>query len=150
MNAEVFVDTNVLVYARDTSEPEKQRVAGDWLAQLWERRLGRISYQVLFEYYVCVTAKLKPGLPVEDARRDVEDLAAWQPLGPTPELLSKAWELEDRYSFSWWDSAIVAAATLQGCRVLLSEDLHDGLMIGDLEVINPFRIPVGEWLGDEE
>lgn len=60
-----FVDTNVLVYARDISEPEKQRRASEWLAHLWRSREGRLSVQVLQEYYVTLTQKLKPGLPRE-------------------------------------------------------------------------------------
>ena len=58
-----FVDTNVLVYARDASEPEKQKTAQAWMARLWRERRGRLSFQVLHEYYVTVTLKLKPGFP---------------------------------------------------------------------------------------
>jgi len=66
MSASVFVDTNVLVYARDLRERSKQPVAARWIAQLWRERSGRTSAQVLSEFYVTVTRKLKPG-PV-DAR----------------------------------------------------------------------------------
>ena len=61
MTAPVFADTNVLVYARDAGESEKQPMAVQWLTSLWKRRLGRLSYEVLNEYYVTVTRKLRPG-----------------------------------------------------------------------------------------
>jgi predicted nucleic acid-binding protein len=47
MSARVFVDTNVLVYARDASEPRKQERAMAWMSRLWDMRLGRLSFQVL-------------------------------------------------------------------------------------------------------
>lgn len=76
----VFVDTNVLVYSRDASEPQKQEQAMAWMAHLWGTRQGRLSFQVLQEFYVTVTHKLKPGLDPESARNDVRSLLAWHPL----------------------------------------------------------------------
>ncbi len=60
----VFVDTNVL-------DARKQAAAAEWIAHLWATGEGRLSLQVLQEYYVTVTAKLDPGLPAADARDDV-------------------------------------------------------------------------------
>ena len=119
----VFVDTNVFVYLRDSRDPTKQRAAVEWTTHLWESRTGRVSAQVLHEYYATVTAKLDPGLPVEDAREDVRALRAWNPLEPTENLLELAWESQDRWGFSFWDSLIVAAARAEGCGILLTEDL---------------------------
>ena len=70
-----FADTNLLVYLRDARDRRKQRSAALWMAWLWESRAGRISTQVLHEYYVTVTAKLSPGLPLEEAREDVMALS---------------------------------------------------------------------------
>ena len=138
MNAKVFVDTNVLVYARDASEPEKQARAAHWLATLWAKRTGRLSYQVLQEFYVTVTVKLSPGLDKELARRDIRALWAWQPLAADTQLLAEAWLFQDRFLLSWWDALIVAAAQRSGCQYLLSEDFHDGLELGNLKIVNPF------------
>lgn len=66
-----FVDTSILVYARDTTELEKHERAHQWLEHLWRQGTGRLSYQVLQEYYVTVTHKLSPGLPAADTRDDV-------------------------------------------------------------------------------
>ena len=139
MSVKVFVDTNVLVYARDASEPEKQARAAEWMATLWEKRAGKLSYQVLQEFYVTVTMKLSPGLDKQLARRDTRALLAWQPFAANSQILEGAWLLLDRYQFPWWDALIVAAAQLSECGYLLSEDFHEGLDLGNLKVIHPFH-----------
>lgn len=138
MSDAVFVDTNVFVYLRDSTEPEKQRRCAEWIGDLWETGLGRTSGQVLQEYYVTVTAKLRPGMPPEDARSDVLALAAWNPLFPGAEIFEDAWAVEDRYGFSMWDALIVAAARRLGCSTLLTEDLQDGQDLDGLMVRSPF------------
>jgi predicted nucleic acid-binding protein len=138
MSAKVFVDTNVLVYWRDASEPDKQARALAWMAALWERRTGQLSYQVLQEFYVTVTAKLNPRLPAELARSDVRNFLAWKPVAVDGRLLEEAWRLQDCFRFSWWDSLIAAAARISDCRFLLSEDFQENLELGDIKVISPF------------
>lgn len=133
-----FVDTNILVYARDASAQDKQPRAASILAALWRMRTGRLSTQVLQEYYVTVTRKLKPGLAASAARDDIRDLLAWNPRPVTAKIWENAWEIEDRFKLSWWDSLVVASALDAGATTLLSEDLQDGLAIGTLSVVNPF------------
>ena len=140
MNAKVFVDTNVLVYCRDTTEPEKQAKAAAWMAALWERKTGRLSYQVLQEFYVTITAKLKMALEPDAARTDIRALLAWQPVLMDARALEGAWLIQDRHGVSWWDALIMAAAQAAECRYLLSEDFQAGMKIGGLSVINPFRV----------
>jgi hypothetical protein len=78
-----FVDTeshiNVFVYAADPRDPSKQGRARQWIAHLWQERLGRTSIQVLSEYYAVATRKLTPHVPPERAWDYVEVLFAWQP-----------------------------------------------------------------------
>jgi len=138
MSAKVFVDTNVLVSCRDASEPEKQAKTATWMAALWKQQTGRLSFQVLQEYYVTVIAKLSPGLSRELARREIRMLLAWRPLAVDERLLKGAWLLQDRHKLSWWDALIVAAAKSAGCRFLLSEDFQEGYDWGDMTVVNPF------------
>lgn len=140
MTAPVFVDTNVLLFARDASEPSRQPIARRWLDRLWEERAGRISYQVLHEYYVTVTRKLKPGLAPEAARADVRDLLAWRPARMDAMVLEDAWWLETRFGLSHWDALIVASARTQGCRHLLTEDLQHGQDLDGVVVVSPFRM----------
>ncbi len=138
MIAKVFVDTNVLVYCRDGSEPMKQAQALAWMAQLWDNRTGCLSFQVLLEFYVTAIAKLKPGLTAEEARLDVQDLLAWKPILTDGQIIEEAWRLQDRFRLPWWDALIVAAAQVSDCRYLLSEDFQEGMEMGDLRVVNPF------------
>jgi len=139
----VFADTNLLVYARDASDPEKHHEAQAWMEHLWTSGSGRLSIQVLQEYYVTVTRKLHPGLAKEDARADIRDLAAWLPVRIDERIVEEAWALEDRYALSFWDSLIVAAAQSAGCGTLLTEDLQHDLDIDGLRIADPFRTPVG-------
>ena len=134
-----FVDTDVLVYARDTSEPDKHSRAAAWMEHLWRTQSGRTSVQVLNEYYVTVTRKLSPGLDPTIARDDVRDLGAWRPIATDRATIEMAWDLEDRFSLSWRDSLIVASAIELGCDRLLTEDLQDGQEFNRLVVTNPFR-----------
>ena len=138
MNDSIFVDTNILIYARDAGQTAKQPVAQSWLRTLWRLRRGRLSFQVLQEYYANVTTKLKPGLPPAQARQDVRNLALWNPINIDADLLETAWGLADRFGFSWWDAQIAAAARRVNCAVLLSEDMHHGLDMDGTLIINPF------------
>lgn len=144
----VFVDTNVLVYLRDAAAARKQRHAAEWMTALWETRRGRLSAQVLHEYYVTVTRKLAPGLPAEDAREDVVALRSWNPLPLGAALLDHAWRLEDRFKLPFWDSLIAAAAHRSGCTWLLSEDFQDGRDLDGVRVIDPFKTAPGALLGE--
>ncbi|HTS71808.1 MAG TPA: PIN domain-containing protein [Terriglobia bacterium] len=137
MTAPVFVDTNVLIYALDETDPEKHQAARLWRAELWKGRRGRISYEVLQEFYVKVTQKWPKAR--EQARAEVRDLLAWQPVSADAALLERAWKIQDRYRLSFWDALIVAAARATSCRYLLTEDLQAGQNIDGVIVINPFR-----------
>lgn len=94
MTAPVFVDTNVLIYAVDLADPRKQRLAQNWLDVLWKNNLGRLSFQVLQEFYVKVSQK---GLStVEDARKEIRDLLTWKPVPVSTSLLEQSWKIQDR------------------------------------------------------
>lgn len=135
----VFVDTNVLVYGRDSRHPAKQEAAGRWIDHLWNTGAGRLSAQVLSEYYVTVTSKLDPGMAPGDARADVRDLTAWRPVPVTAGLVAEAWAIQDQFRFSYWDALIVAAAQASGSAQLLTEDLQHGQDLGGVVVVDPFR-----------
>jgi len=138
MIAPVFVDTNVLVHWRDPSSPEKHARAQGWLRHLWTTRRGRLSFQVLNEYYSVATTKLEPGVRPSDARIDVRNLLAWQPQAVDGDLLDEAWEVQDRFGFAFWDSLIVAAARATASRYLLTEDLQHGQELDGVIVLSPF------------
>ncbi|OQK16430.1 twitching motility protein PilT [Methyloprofundus sedimenti] len=144
MSVKYFVDTHILVYARDSTEPEKQPIAKQWLAHLWEQECGRISAQVLNEYYVTVTQKLKQGLSKEQARSAIRALAVWQPLEISSTLIESSWDIQDQYGYSWWDTLIITSALFLDCRYLLSEDMQHQQKISNLTIINPFLVTWNE------
>ena len=141
MTGPVFVDTNVLVYHHDTADPAKQVRAESWITCIVDLRAGRLSFQVLQELYATLTHKLQPNLERQEARDIVDLLASWNPLAIDLPLIKQAWGLQDRYSLSWWDALIVAAAQAGDCRVLLTEDLQHGQRFGRVRVIDPFASP---------
>ena len=141
MTGPVFVDTNVFVYRHDNSEPSKQSRAEQWIGLLARRRMGRLSYQVLQELYATLTRHGRATFDPLTAREIVGALSTWQPVGVDLATLERAWRLEDRYSVSWWDALIVAAAQMSECRVLLTEDLQNGQQFDAVQVVNPFASP---------
>lgn len=136
MTEPVFVDSNVLLYALDAAHPSKQRAAQKWRAALWKSRMGRISFQVLNEFYVNAL-RLRPDAS-HDARDEVRDLLTWRPIVTDAALLELGWKLQDRYRLSYWDSLIVAASKTASCGFLLTEDLETGQTLDGMKVINPF------------
>ena len=137
MSALVFVDSNVLVYWVDGSDPEKQQTASLWIEELWKSRAGRVSFQVLQEFFFAAT-KRRPEV-VEKIRAEVRHLLVWHPVSIDALLLERAWKIQDRYHFSFWDSLIVAAAKAASCRWLLTEDLQPGQTLDGVTVVNPFH-----------
>ena len=137
MTDNVFVDTNILVYSRDASESAKQPKALACLEELWRDKRGRVSTQVLNEYYVTVTRKLDPGMSAAMAWKDVLALMAWDPLPVDSGLLQRARGIESRYPVSWWDALIIAAAVFAECPILYSEDLAEGHACAGVKIVNP-------------
>jgi predicted nucleic acid-binding protein len=136
----VFVDTNVLIYSEDGRSQEKQAQALAWLHVLWQRREGRLSTQVLNEFYTNVTRKIKPPMQSGDARAEVRRYQRWQPWAIDHPTVETAWSIESRFGFNYWDSLIVAAAQTLGCRYLLSEDMQHGQVIDSVQILNPFIV----------
>lgn len=138
----VFVDTHVLVYSEDGADTAKRERAMEWLTVLWRRGIGRLSTQVLNEFYVVTTRKLRPPMPAGDARAEVRRYELWQPWQIDHATVESAWAVESRYGLHYWDSLMVASAQHLGCRFLLSEDLQHEQRYGAVQVINPFLTPV--------
>lgn len=138
MTNAVFVDTNVLIYSEDPSNPAKQEAALDWLRALWQRRIGRLSTQVINEFYVNVTRKLSPPMPTGEARARIRQYMDWNPWQIDTQTIETAWAVEARYGLHYWDSLVIAAAQESACRWVLSEDMGHEQRYGEVQVINPF------------
>jgi predicted nucleic acid-binding protein len=134
----VFVDTNVLLYGEDRAHATKHQVARSWLRALWTSRRGRLSTQVLNEFYVNATRKLRPAMPAGDARAEVRRYQRWQPWVVDQATVETAWAVESRCGLRYWDALMVAAALHQGCTLLLTEDLQHGQQIDGVRIVNPF------------
>lgn len=139
MVTEVFVDTSVLLYAVDDEDPAKRDRAREWLAACWQRRCGRLSTQVLSEFYVNAKKKFANAVTQGDARAEIRRYQQWKPWLIDHPTLETAWAVEARYGVSYWDALMVAAAQHMGCTLLLTEGLQHGQRIDSLTIINPFR-----------
>ena len=134
-----FVDTNVLVYAEDRDAKVKHDVARDLIVQLWDERQGVLSVQVLQEFYVNVTRKLKKPMTSAKALDIVQEYLTWTVVENTGRILTEAIALQQRAQLSFWDALVVQAAVEAGCDRLYSEDLNAGQQFGTLTIVNPFK-----------
>lgn len=136
--APAFVDTNVLVYAYDASEPERRAVAQRLLAELMRSNRLRLSTQVLQELYVTLTRKISAPLTPEQTLSLLESFAAWPVQTIDFPLIRDAVRLSTDAMLSFWDSLIVLAAVRSGAKTLYSEDMSHGQAILGVEIRNPF------------
>jgi predicted nucleic acid-binding protein len=134
-----FVDTNVLIYAHDVDAGRKREVAQDLLRALWVQRSGILSTQVLQEFYVNATRKIRKPLTKPEARRIVETYAPWCVGGTTVNDLAAAFQIEDQARIGFWDALIIAVAARAGARRVVSEDLNAGQSIVGITIDNPFK-----------
>jgi predicted nucleic acid-binding protein len=138
MNAEVFVDTNVLLYSIDedaASASKRERAQQLLLSERWGW-----SVQVAAEFFVNATSAKRPfRLAAADAAALVEAWFAFPTVELTPALFRAAVRVRERFELSYWDAAILAAAKQLGCRVVFSEDLNDGQDHDGVTVVNPFK-----------
>jgi predicted nucleic acid-binding protein len=132
----IALDTNVLVYAEGINGTTKQETALDLIARLRQNDLF-LSVQVLGELFNVLTCKASR--PRQVARTVV---LAWSDMfsliDTSPALMLAAADLAADHQLAIWDAAILAAAAESRCRMLLSEDLHEGFTWGGVTVINPF------------
>jgi len=135
-----FADSNILLYAisRAPEEKAKAKRAEELLAQ----RDLVLSAQVLQEFYVQATRTSRADpISHEDARELVAAFRRFPVLPITAELVDAAMATCARFQLSYWDAAILEAARLLGCEVVLSEDLSDDQDYDGVRVENPFRVP---------
>jgi predicted nucleic acid-binding protein len=133
-----FVDTNVLLYAVSTAPAEAPKAQA--ARRLLEADDLALSVQVLQEFYVQATrGSRKDRLTHEQAALLVEAWLRFPVQETTVPLIQAALETKRRHRISYWDAAVVEAARLLACDVLLSEDLAHGRNYDGVRVVNPFR-----------
>ena len=138
MNADYFLDTNVFVYMFDGTDDHKRTTAENLVRQALEEREGCISYQVVQETVNILSGKLNAS--PHQVRRIFDHvlLPLWR-VNPSERLYHRSLDLQSRYRYGFYDSLIVAAALESGCKILYTEDLHQGQQIDDLTIRNPFK-----------
>jgi predicted nucleic acid-binding protein len=138
MNDSVFLDTNILVYAYDKHDLEKQVKAQTLLKTAIKEGSASLSTQVLGEFFVVVTRRIKKSLTVHDAERIIDILSVLPVAEIDLLLVKRAIHTQKSYGISYWDALIVAAAERTGCSKILSEDLNHSQQYNGVLVENPF------------
>ncbi|MEJ6000629.1 PIN domain-containing protein [Paucibacter soli] len=135
----VFVDTSVLILSEDGAHESRREQAMAWLRLLWQQRLGRVSTQVLNDFYRLVTTRIEPAMPNGDARAEVRRYQRWNPWAVDHATVESAWSIESRFGLAYLDALVVAAAKAQGCELLLSLELPHEAQFDSVRVINPLQ-----------
>ncbi len=136
MSVRSFFDTNVLVYTDDSAAPAKRRRAIELVTEHRAEKTGVVSLQVLQEYFVTVTRKLRVDTRI--ARRKVELIAEFDVAAPdVPDILA-AIDLHRLHGLSFWDALVLRSAKQAGCRVLFTEDMQGTREIDGVRIVNPF------------
>ena len=145
MTGSVFVDTNVLIYARDRRNEAKRERARAWLRALGETGLGVINLQSLNELTRWILAN-EGRRNLEDVREEIDALRPWGDKPVDDEEVSLAWDIRARLGFQWFDCLLMAAAVRAECRYFLTEDMTEGATFGPVTLIEPFRTAPGDIL----
>ena len=138
MNGKTFVDTNILIYAHDKDAGNKHTIALELIKDLWEKRTGIMSTQVLQEFYINVTKKIPRPIKPLEAREIIKSYLCWDIRENTPSSVIRASEIEEKYRISFWDAMIVVAAYEAKADIVLTEDMNAGQTIEGILIKNPF------------
>ena len=133
-----FCDTDVVVYAYDTTAGAKHLHARQLLERLWIDGVGAASIQVLQELFVTLTRKIPRPADTTTARGITSDLATWRIVRPTEVDVLAAIDATVRWKISFWDAMILTAAQGTGASVVWSEDLGANQTFDGVTVRNPF------------
>ncbi|MBC9868214.1 MAG: PIN domain-containing protein [Opitutae bacterium] len=134
---QVFIDSNILIYAQDVDAGDRHEQARALIRDLWKsRKLPAISVQVLQETHVNLIRK---GVAIEESARRVSRYLSWRVVENTKDLFCRSLELQQSHRLSFWDAMIVAAAQRSQALELWTEDLNPGQSFDGLTVVNPLR-----------
>ena len=138
MTGRVFVDTNVLIYARDRKAEDKRAKAQAWLVALGDTGQARVNLQVVNEFTRWVLAN-EQGRSLEDVQEEIQALRAWGDKPLDHDEVELSWAVRKRFGYQWFDCLLIAAAELSGCRYFLTEDMSKEAVFGSLKLVDPFR-----------
>lgn len=138
MTGRRLIDTNIAVYAYDSTAPAKQTTAQQVLHEAAATREGVISVQVLGEFFHA-TVPRKNLLPVDKARVAVTALRYFEVVRVDEAMVDQAIDFHERFQLRYWDALIVATAKLSRCVLVVSEDLNEAQSYDGVTVVNQFR-----------
>ncbi len=139
MSVECFIDSNVLIYSLDTTDPRKQAIAEAIVRTALGSGNACISHQVVQECSNVLLRQAAEPLSVDQLRGYLDAvLLPLMQVTASEALYHRALDVKSRWQFSYYDSLIVAGAMLAGCATLYSEDLQHGQRLDGLVVVNPF------------
>lgn len=134
----VLLDTNILVYAYDRAEATKQAQARLVLNHFVHTQLACISTQVMAEFFVTATRKLKYPLTADEVEQRFNSYQQSFTIFPiTPAVVMEALRVVRVYQLSFWDAQIWATAKLNQVSYIFSEDFQQGIVLEGVQVINP-------------
>lgn len=138
-SAAVLLDTNVLVYAVDSSEPDKSVRARSILDSLESAGAASLCAQVLGEYCSVALRKFRHLVPPENVVPQAEAWARTFPVrNTTTRVVLQALRGTIRYQMPYYDAQIWAVARVNQIPLVLSEDFADGTVIEGVRFANPF------------
>jgi predicted nucleic acid-binding protein len=142
MKDKVFLDTNIFVYAIDSSAELsfKRDIARILIREHIANESGVISIQVVQEFYQAATRRIAIPISTEDALQFIQYMSILDIVSANLDMVVAAVHLHKKHSFSFWDALILEAAKSAGCSQVLSEDLQHGFRIEGIAVKNPFSI----------
>jgi len=133
-----FLDTNILLYSisRDPAEGANR----DRAVAILDADHNALSVQVLQEFYVQATRPTRQDAVAHDiAAGLIRTWLRFKVQEITVPIMSRALDIRAAHRLSYWDAAIVAAASALGCRELYSEDMSHGREVESITIVNPFR-----------
>lgn len=136
INGKVLIDTNILVYSIDNKDKKKQKISRSLIANLHGQDKGVISTQVINEFYVVATKKLKSD---PFTVKQLMTRFQFEIVNPDLEIIKDAIDISILNKISYWDALIISSATSAKCKSILSEDLNDGQVINGIKIMNPFN-----------
>lgn len=140
-NEEFLVDTNILVYAYDTSQGEKHTKAKEIVEKVWKEGGGVITVQNLGEFVFVVTRRVRNPIPIAEAKKIVEGIkssAKWRILDRTIDTFLREIEIYESFQIPFWDAQIISVIWDNGVKKIVTED-KDFEKVPGIKVINPFK-----------
>ena len=132
----VALDTNVLAYAEGVGD-ERRCSAAILLVEQLSSNVVVLPAQTLGELSRVLTGKAKRS--AEQAREAVLGWAdSFEVADSTWFAFQSALDLTVDHQLPMWDALVLAVAAENRCRLLLSEDFHNGFTWRGLTVVNPF------------